>query len=353
MRMAKSILVSSVEEYSGKSSIIVALGKILQNEGYEVGYFKPFGVNTVKRDDVLVDEDACTTARNLGLDEDVTAVVLDRPYIEFIPYVDAVEVKRRVLEKYAELSRGRDVVFVEGSADYKTGRAIGIGDPAIAEMLDLRVLMVAKYRNDFVVDKLLNSKDVFGERLKKVIINQLSGYKTTYVQAISSKVLESAGIDVIGILPKDPVLAGVFVSEIRDALNGEFLVHPETDTVIEHLMIGAMSPQSALKYFRETRNAALITGGDRSDILRVALEVHNIRCLILTGNLEPEGVILSMAEERGVPVILVSEDTLTTMTRLEQVFGRARLTGDVKLRRIEELVRANVKLDEVKNYLGL
>ena len=118
-------------------------------------------------------------------------------------------------------------------------------------------------------------------------------------------------------------------------------------------MIGAMSPQSALKYFRETRNAALITGGDRSDILRVALEVHNIRCLILTGNLEPEGVILSMAEERGVPVILVSEDTLTTMTRLEQVFGRARLTGDVKLRRIEELVRANVKLDEVKNYLGL
>ncbi|WP_456369900.1 phosphotransacetylase family protein [Geoglobus sp.] len=351
--MVRSILISSVEEYSGKSSIIVALGRILQEEGYEVGYFKPFGVNTVMRDGEPVDEDACTTARNLGLSEDVTGIVLDRPYIEFIPYVDAVEIKRKILEKYSEVSGGKDVVFVEGSADYKTGRAIGIGDPSIAEMLDLRVLMVARYRTDFVVDKLLNSKDVFGERLRKVIINQLSGYKTTYVQAISTKVLENAGLRVVGVLPRDPVLAGVFVSEIRDALNGEFLVRPERDTVIEHLIIGAMSPQSALKYFRETRNAALITGGDRSDILRVALEVQNIKCLILTGNLEPERIILSMAEERSVPVILVSEDTLTTMTMLEQIFGRARLAGEVKVKRIVELVRENVRMEEVKEYLGL
>ncbi|AKG92542.1 BioD-like N-terminal domain of phosphotransacetylase [Geoglobus ahangari] len=351
--MVRSVLISSVEEYSGKSSIIVGLGRILQSEGYEVGYFKPFGVSATKVGEELVDEDAFTTARNLGLEDDVVGVVLDRPYIEFIPYADPVEVKRKIVEKYEELSKGRDVLFVEGSTDYKTGRAIGIGDPVVAELLNLKVLMVARYRNDFVVDKLLNSKDVFGERLGKVIINQLSGYKTTYVQAISSKVLERAGLDVIGVLPKDPVLAGVFVSEIRSALNGEFLVEPERDDVIEHLIIGAMSPQSALKYFRETRNAALITGGDRSDILRVALEVHNIKCLILTGNLEPERIILSMAEERKVPVILVSEDTLTTMTQLEQVFGRARLTGEVKLRRIEELVRSNLKIEEVKRYLGL
>ncbi len=349
----KKILISSVEEYSGKSSIIVALGRILQEMGYEIGYFKPFGVNTVKIGDKLVDEDAVTTAENLGLKEDPTAVTLDRPYIEFVATVDQVELKKAIIEKFTELSEGKDVMLIEGSPDYKTGRAVGIGDFNIAEILDLKVLIVAKYTNDYVIDKLLNSKDIFGERLKKVIINQLTGYKTTYIQAIASKVLENAGISIVGILPKDPILAGVFVNEIREEMGGEFIVKPEHDIIIEHLIIGAMSPQSALKYFRETKNAALVTGGDRSDLLSVALENQNIKCLILTGNLEPEKSIVEKARKLSVPIILVSEDTLTTMEKLKEVFERARLRGEEKIRRIIDLVKSYVNLDEVMRYLEL
>ena len=348
----KGILISSVEEFSGKSSIIVGLGKIFQEMGYEVGYFKPFGVNTVKVGERLVDEDAQTTAENLGLDSDVTAVVLSSPYIEFISYADQVELKKTIIDKYTELSKGKDIMLVEGSLDYKTGRAVGISDFNIAEMLNLKVLMVAKYTNDYVIDKIINSKDIFRERLKKVIINQLTGYKTTYIQAIAGKVLKDIGIDVVGVLPKDPILAGVFVNEIKRELNGEFLVKPDRDVIIEHLIIGAMSPQSALKYFRETKNAALITGGDRTDLLRVALENKNIECLILTGNLEPEEVIIKKAEERKVPVIIVSEDTLTTMDRLKELFGKARLRGEVKVKRIVNLVKTHVNVKDILEYIS-
>ncbi len=348
----KGILVSSVEEFSGKSSIIVGLGKIFQEMGYEVGYFKPFGVNTVKMGERLVDEDAQTTAENLGLDTDATAVVLSSPYIEFISYADQVELKKIIIEKYTELSKGKEIMLVEGSQDYKTGRAVGISDFNIAEMLNLKVLMVAKYTNDYVIDKLINSKDIFRERLKKVIINQLTGYKTTYIQAIAGRVLKDIGIDVVGVLPKDPILAGVFVNEIKKELNGEFLVKPDKDVIIEHLIIGAMSPQSALRYFRETKNAALITGGDRTDLLVVALESKNIECLILTGNLEPEEVIIKKAEERKVPVIIVSEDTLTTMDRLKELFGKARLRGEEKVKRIANLVKTYVNVKEILEYIS-
>ncbi len=71
-------------------------------------------------------------------------------------------------------------------------------------------------------------------------------------------------------IPKDSILAGLFVSEIRKSLSGEFLVEGQ-DMIIEQLIIGAMSPQSAIKYFRNARNAALITGGDRLDLHLVAL----------------------------------------------------------------------------------
>jgi len=109
----------------------------------------------------------------------------------------------------------------------------------------------------------------------------------------------------LGVLPHDPLLAGLSVSEIADALNGEWLVKPrDEDVIIESFLIGAMSPPSALKYFRRARKAALVTGGDRADLQNLALETSNIKCLLLTGHLEPPGTILGKAEEKEVPVIL-------------------------------------------------
>ncbi|AIY90364.1 phosphotransacetylase family protein [Geoglobus acetivorans] len=351
--MTHSILISSLEEYSGKSALIIAIGNILQEEGYEIGYFKPFAVNPVKREGEITDEDAAITARQLGIDDDVVGLMLDRPYVEYILSAEPSEIRGKISEKYAEISRGKDVVFVEGSTDYKTGRAIGLGDFTVARLIAPKVLMVARYRNDFIIDKLLNSKDVFGPMLEKVIINRLMGYKLSYAQAVASRVIESAGMDVLGIIPHDPLLAGVFVSDLREKLGGEFIVKPEKDTIIEHLIIGAMSPSSALRYFRDVKNAVLITGGDRNDLLEVALSVPSIKCIVLTGNLEPNRAIIGRAEEKGVPVILVSEDTLTTTIRIEEIFRKARVTGEIKAQRIKTLVKNHIRIEELKKYLGL
>lgn len=350
--MAKSILVSSVESFSGKSTIIVGLGKIFQEMGYEIGYFKPFGVASADRSGEPVDEDGLAVAKNLGIEE-FSGVVLDRPYIEFVQYANPDEVRKIVYEKFSEISEGKDFVFVEGATDYKTGRAVGLGDAVISEMLDLKVLMVAKYENDFVLDRLLNSKDVFGDRLGMAIINKLRGYKTSYVQAIATRAVESAGIKVVGVIPRDSVLGGVFVDEIKKAVGGDFLVRPEGEVVIENSIIGAMSPQTAMKYFRETRNAVLITGGDREDLIGSALEIPTIKCIILTGNIEPDRKLLEKAEEKEVPVILVGEDTFTTMRLLEGLFDKARLSGEVKVKRIVEIVKSYIKVEEILKYSGL
>lgn len=53
-----SILVSSSENYSGKSSICSGLGLILKERGKSVGYMKPVGNLLVDVDGVLSDEDA-------------------------------------------------------------------------------------------------------------------------------------------------------------------------------------------------------------------------------------------------------------------------------------------------------
>lgn len=351
----KNLLVSSVEEYSGKSAVIIALGLLLREEGFKVGYFKPFGVGITRIGDQLVDEDAYNTAiaLNTGDDmDDICPVKLDRPYEDFVCSMFPDVYKTRVLDSYERISADKDIVLVEGVASYEVGIALGLCDRDIASALDLDILMAVKYTSDFVLDHVLAAKEFFGASLKFVLFNQLAGYKKAYVNEVVAGFLKANGMELLGSMPYDPLLAGLFVSEICEALNGEWLVKTEEDVLIEEFLIGAMSPQSALKYFRRVRQAALITGGDRADLQNLALETGTIKCILLTGHLEPPQTMLGKAEEKGVPVILVMDDTLTTMEKVDEIFGKARVRGDAKIKKIKELVAEYVDINRLKEYLG-
>jgi BioD-like phosphotransacetylase family protein len=349
------MLVSSIDEYSGKSGMIIALGLILKERGYEVGYFKPVGIGRYIGDE-LVDEDALNTAEVLGIEDPIDLVcpiIIDKPYIEFVLTSDPIKLKNKIMDAYESIKDGKDVLLIEGALHYELGRALGLCDVSVSSMLDVKDLMIVKFTDDSVVDKLLSAKVKFGEMLKPVIFNHVSGYKRSYLESLAGSLLRKNGLDVVGMIPKDPVLAGVFLSEIVEALNGEFLVEPKEDFIIERLLVGAMSPQSALDYFRKSKNCAVVTGGDRSDLILLALEIPNVRCLILTGNLEPPKIVVGKAEEKGIPMILVPDDTLTTVGKLESVFGRARIRGEEKIKRIRKLVESHVDLDRLMDYMGL
>ncbi len=339
------VLISSAESKSGKTGIILALNEIFSE--YRTAYFKPFGTSPVRVGEEVVDEDVVIASQRF--EECYHSVTLNMPYAEFIYSSDPVSLKKEIIEKFEEIKA--EVIFVEGSSEYKTGKAIGISDDMIAEILDLKVVLVAKYSSDFVVDRILTAKEVFGERLRKVIVNQLAGYKTSYINSVVGKVLSENDLSLAGVLPRDPVLAGMFVREVREAIQGEFVVEPMEDVIIEHFIIGAMSKESAEKFLSEKENLAIITGGDRKDIQTLALSFGNVRCMILTGNIYPDREVVRKAREKGVPIILVPEDTLTTTEKLEEALRNAKIRGEEKIKRITELVKTHVNVKELEEYI--
>jgi len=96
----------------------------------------------------------------------------------------------------------------------------------------------------------------------------------------------------------------------------------------------------------------VITGGDRPDIQLAALETST-KCLILTGNLRPSPIILGRAEEVGVPMILVKQDTLTTVEIIEQFFGKTRFHQEKKIRRFEKMLDERFDFDTFYKELKL
>jgi BioD-like phosphotransacetylase family protein len=97
---------------------------------------------------------------------------------------------------------------------------------------------------------------------------------------------------------------------------------------------------------------AVITGGDRADMQLIALETAT-QCLVLTGGLRPVPEVLCRAEEIGIPVLLVWQDTMETVEAIEEVFGKTRLGQAAKLAMFESLLAEHFNFRRLYDALEL
>ncbi|NIA09108.1 MAG: AAA family ATPase [Nitrospiraceae bacterium] len=320
----RSILIGSCGGYSGKSAICIGLAMIFREKGLKIGYMKPFGNQFREVKGKLVDEDARNICNALGLKDDletITPVMLtDNFYHRAL--TEGVDVKDDIIKAYKKLSEGKDVIIIEGNEDLPGGVMYDMSDIDIANALQTRILLVSKYHGMQEIDNILNDRKMIGDprQLTGIILNDV--IDPDEASHIAVPFLKKKGVTVFGTIPRDPVLKSISIGEIAEAAGTRILIREDMrDVLVEHFLIGAMEANTALKYFRRVQNFALITGGDRTDIQLAGLEA-GVKCIILTGNMYPSSAMLGAARERGVPVMVVSEDTMSTVGDMEAIIGR-------------------------------
>jgi BioD-like phosphotransacetylase family protein len=154
--------------------------------------------------------------------------------------------------------------------------------------------------------------------------------------------IEKHGIKVLGLIPEDKNLSAPTAREICDFIGGRVLAGKDgLDKMIEAILIGAMTPDSAAKYFRRVTNELVITGGDRTDIILTALET-DVSAIVLTGNLHPSAKVLPKADELKVPLILVPYDTYTTLQYIQKIIGKIKPRDSRRISTAVNLVREHV-----------
>ena len=75
--------------------------------------------------------------------------------------------------------------------------------------------------------------------------------------------------------------------------------------------------------------------------------------LVLTGNIRPAASVIDRAEERQVPIILVTDDTLTTVERAEGIFGHIRFKQEAKISRFTALLDQSFDYTRLYDQLGM
>lgn len=349
-----TLYVVSTESFSGKTSICYGIAARMKHDGMRVGYFKPLVFFGKRAEGRTISEDAPFVRDALGLKENddlLTPVVLDALAIENAAAGKANDYAARIDSAFAQVSRDKDAMLVEGAATLAEGTLLGLPPQQMAERLNARVIVVAKYNNDLVADGLLAARAQFDQRFLGAVINAVPSPRAEFVDRSIVPFLSTRGVFVYATLPQERLLLSITVGEIADALSGEILNSPErSEELVENIMVGAMSMDSALSYFRRKPNKAVVTGGDRADIALAALETST-RCLVLTGNLRPSPLILGRAEELGVPLILAKQDTLSAVEIIQQYFGKLRLHQPRKVERVEALM--NERFDFARLYEDL
>ncbi|MCW4039316.1 MAG: phosphotransacetylase family protein [Candidatus Bathyarchaeota archaeon] len=354
MNKIPSIYVCSIESFCGKSSFCLGFALTLQEQGYNVGYFKPVGWEMTR--DIngnKIDEDAQLMNHVLNLQlpqETITPIILGSRYLEESNRINPQQNREQVLQAYYQAASDKDIMIIEGPYSMGVGTSIGIEAPDIINQFQSHVVMIAKAHNDAMIDRIICQKtclEAKGMPFMGAILNFIQKTSIERVKGFGVPILEKYGVNVLGIIPDDISLRAPTVGEICNNISCTILTcNDKMDTLVEDVLVGAMTPESALSYFRRSLRKAVITGGDRSDIQLAALQTDT-SVLILTGNFYPDVRVLARAEELGVPVLLVPYDTFTTIKEIASLSGRIKATNTHKIQIAKDLVQKHVNWKDI------
>jgi uncharacterized protein len=351
------IYIGSTTGYSGKNLIAMSLGLRFKKMGLKVGYMKPVGAVPRKEDFKPGDEDAMFLQEVLGLQQDpalVTPVVVTREFTRRAFSSDIDDMLPGIVTAYEELARGKDVMIIAGSGNFLgSGTYCGLDGVSVSRALDAKTIIIDRYQNELKYDYVLRCKEALGDDLAGVILNDIPEHYRPEVDELIAPFLRRKGVEVLGVIASDPIMSAIKVSDLAERLGGKVIsAHHRADRVVEDFLIGTMQVENFLAHFIKHKNSAIIVGGDRSDVQLVALE-GSCPCLILTGNLYPNDIILTRSEVLQTPIIMVREDTFAVAKKMENILSRHKLRDMIKVNHGVQIVADALDFELLRQRLGM
>ena len=327
--MVKAFYLCSLKERAGKSFLSIGFIQKLQKEGKKFAYFKPIGCPKGAFS-LKSDKDIDFILRTVYKDKDPydTVCPISIPDVYYIDLIDAskkVEYLEKIKSTYEKISKGVDYVIIEGAPSVRKFVRVGIDDVSIAKLLGIKdMIYISPESSDKCIDNIFFTKNYFEFRevnLSAIIFNKIDFEYIPRIKELQKEHIDKYNIPVLGIIERSIELFSPRVMEVLEAIGGELINEAATEGLnnrVETIIIGAMNAQAALKYLRQVKKAAVITGGDRADLALAALN-EDVSVLILTGFIQPDAKVVNVANEKKIPIILSPSDTYTTMRNLERL----------------------------------
>ncbi len=267
---------------------------------------------------------------------------------------DLSDFSRRLQQMYRDIAQDRDIVIMEGLGNLIKDKVAQLACYSIPEALGAKVILVLRYTTGPDTARLTQICKKLGERLLGVVINLTPESKIEGAKQHLAGQFQESGIQVLGILPQIRSLLGITVAELSKAMDAELLLNNgNRNALIENIMLGAATSGSGIDYFEHKDNKAVIVKADRSDMQLAALQT-SLRCLILTGTTtRPSPTVLSLAEEKRVPLIITEKTVPQVIADVEKALERVSFAHPEKLQKLGSIMEGHFDFATLYAKLGI
>jgi uncharacterized protein len=301
------LYIVSVEEGAGKTAIAAGIAINLVNAKKKVGYLKPQTAEKGK-----VDGDVLFMRKTLGLADIVNA---------------------------PDIIEGRDSILVEARLGGKATDVLSKEAYAEAKDMKAKVIGVETYTG-----KPSTHVDIykgFGDSFLGIVINKVP-------QCLLKKAKEEAAsspVKVLGVIPENRILLAVTVTELAESIKGKIVNKKgDAEELIENYMLGVLSPDSGVDYYKRKSNKAAVIRQERADMQLAALETPTA-ALVLAGSSQPPIYnVLNKADKKGVAVITTDAGINDIVKNIETTIAKARINQDKKLAKLGDMVKQNLDM---------
>lgn len=337
------LVVASTREGAGKTSVIIGMARTLQKP---IGYMKPFGDRLLYRKKRLWDYDSALVVNTLGLDSEPEEMSIGFDHSKLRFMYDEASTRAKLTALLAHVEPGKEWVFIEAGRDLGFGGSVHLDALTIARHAEAQLLLVASGGEDEILDDLQFFKrhiDLAGVSLLGAIANQVKDPED--FANTSRRHVEELGIPLLGVMPYRAELTYPSVGFLAGVLFAKILAgESQLERTVKNIFVGAMAADAARREPRFTEEQRLIiTSGDRSDMILAALEGDTVG-IVLTNNIMPPANIISQVAERGVPLLLVAEDTYQVAKRIDDIERLLTKEETGKIELLAEMVREHLDL---------
>jgi BioD-like phosphotransacetylase family protein len=356
------LFIAATRQNEGKTTTSLGLLAAIQKVHPRVGYIKPVGQRFVEIDEQKIDEDTVLMDRVYQLNcplVDMSPIAVEpdftRKYLESSNYDVLV---RKIHKAFDRVAWEKDFVLCEGSGHAGVGSVFDLSNARVAKLLDAKVIIVSQGGIGKPIDEVCLNQALFereGVEVMGVILNKVGPDKLGYIAEFARRGLKRKGLDLLGVIPHQPILSKPTLELIRDELGAQELnASRQVSNLVDEVVVGAMSVQNAMRFFKP--RVLIITPGDREDIIlaigtTVFTKQDGLAGIVLTGDLRPSQQALKVIREMPFPVLSASQDSYEVASKVHDLIVKTRPNDTLKISLIRDLIAEHVDVRRILESL--
>src|SRR5262245_33797137 len=249
------VFIAATRQNDGKTTISLGLIAALQQHYPRVGYIKPVGQRFVEIAEQKIDEDTVLMDSVFGLNcplVDMSPIAVEPDFTrKYLQSSNNEALVKTIQKAFDRVAWEKDFVLCEGSGHAGVGSVFDLSNAQVAKILGAKVIIVTQGGIGKPIDEVAINKALFdkeGVEIVGVIINKVLGAKVDYITDFARRGLKRKGLELLGVIPHQPILLRPTLEVIREELKAEMLNDStQSRNLVKEVVVGAMSAENAVR----------------------------------------------------------------------------------------------------------